>query len=327
MKHIYLPSIILFMSFIFVACRMDKPDPLPEGHKYSVKLNIDRELTLNEEDEPLTMVKGAPYDLYAIQVYKKGISGKYGKYAYGIFDNENDMVLELPAGSTYKIEMTMVPNGASLIAKGENGGYLEPFSLGGFNAGPGKVTNVFNVSVSTYINKMDSGFATLSRQGAEAIGFNRPPISRFYGVIDNFTPSEDTGLTFNLKWVCFALTVVPEGFTEGSIEIEMEGAPKLTVKPDDPTAITKKVFTLDHSLSSDDWTADDYSESVPIEVTWIKADGTRKVFRPADTPTIIKRRYNKIFPIPCGNTTPEGNITVDKEDEILIDEVDTLARP
>lgn len=327
MKHIYLPSVILFMSFVFVACRMDKPDPLPEGPKYSIKLNIDRELTLNEEDEPLTMVKGAPYDLYAIQVYKKGITGNYSKYVYGIFDNENDMVLELPAGSTYKIEMSMVPNGALWIAKGENGGYLEPFTLGGYNAGPGKVTNAFTVSVSTYLNKLNSGYSSLKQEGAESTGFNRPPISRFYGVIDNFTPSEDTQLTFNLKWVCFALTVVPEGFTEGSIEIEMEGAPKLTVKPDDPTAITKKVFTLDHSLSSDDWTADDYSESVPIAVTWIKADGTRKVFRSADTPTIIKRRYNKIFPIPCNDTTPEGNITINKEDEILIDEVETLARP
>lgn len=327
MKHIYLPSLILFMSLAFVACRMDKPDPLPEGSKYTIKLNIDRELTINEEDEPLTMVKGAPYDLYAIQVYRKGITGNYSKYAYGIFDNESDMVLELPAGSTYKIEMTMVPNGASLIAKDENGGYLEPFTLGGFNAGPGKVTNAFTVSVSTYINKMNSGYATLGRQDAEAIGFNRPPISRFYGVIDNFTPSEDSRLTIDLKWVCFALTVAPEGFTEGSIEIELDGAPKLTVKPEDPTVITKKVFTLDHSLSSDDWTADNYSESVPIAVTWIKADGTRKVFRSADTPTIIKRRYNKIFPIPCDDTTPEGNITVNKEDEILIDDIETFARP
>lgn len=327
MKHIYLSCSILLLSAALVSCRLDKPDPLPQGPTYSIKLNIDRERTIDEEDEPLTMVKGAPCDLYAVQVYKKGITGSYGKYAFGIFDNENDMVLDLPAGSTYKIEMTMVPNGASVIAKGENGGYREPFMISGFEAGPGKVTNKFTVSSSSYLTKLNSGYATLIGNNSETVGYNLPPISRFYGVADNFSPSEDTRLTIGLKWVCFALTVIPDGFTEGSIEIEMEGAPKLTVKPDSPSAITKKIFTFDHSLDTDEWMDDNYSETVPTRITWVKSDGSRKILRDKSTPTIFKRRYNKIFPIPCGDTAPEGNITINKEDEILIDEVETIARP
>lgn len=327
MKYIYFPVFILSLSAVLVSCRLDKPEPLPQGPTYSVKLNIDRERTIHEEDEPLTMVKGVPYDLYAVQVYKKGITGNYAKYAYGIFDNENDMVLDLPAGSTYKIEMTMVPNGASVIAKGENGGYREPFMLGGYNAGPGKVTRAFTPSISSYINKMNSGHAVLIRESAETAGYNRPPVSRFYGVADNFTPTENCNLTMELKWVCFALTIAPEGFTEGSIEIEMEGAPKLTLTPDDPTAITKKIFTFDHSLSSEDWTGDNYSETVPIAITWFKSEGTKVIFRDPSTPTVIKRRYNKIFPLPCGGAAPEGNVTITKEDEILTDEVETVARP
>lgn len=326
MKYFGAATFLLFMSVIFISCQPDKPEPLPGGPKYSIRLNIDRERTINEENEPLTMVKGVPYDLYAVQIYKKGLNNNYSKYAYGIFDNENDMFVELPAGATYKIEMTMVPDGASVIAKGENGGYLEPFATGGFGAGPGKVTNEFKTSVSSYIVKLNSGYAVLGQSGGQQTGFNRPPISRFYGVVDNFTPDADTELTMELKWVCFGLTVVPEDFTEGTIEIEMESAPKLTVTPDDPTAVTKKIFTFDHSLNSEDWTAPDYSESIPITVTWIKADGTRVVFRPASTPTTVKRKQNKIFRIPCGDG-PHGNLTITKEDEILTDDVEIIARP
>ncbi|WP_298063245.1 hypothetical protein [uncultured Rikenella sp.] len=327
MKHFHFPVFILWLSAALVSCRLDKPEPLPQEPTYSVRLNVDCERTIQEADEPLTMVKGAPYDLYAVQVYKKGVTGNYGKYAYGIFDNENDMVLDLPAGSTYKIEMTMVPNGVSVIAKGENGGYREPFMTGGFDAGPGKVTRAFTQSFSSYINKMNSGYAMLIGEGAEPAGYNRPPVSRFYGVVDNFTPTENSSLTIALKWVCFALTIVPEEFTEGSIEIEMEGAPMLTLTPGNPGAITKKIFTFAHSLSSEDWTDDNYSETVPISITWVKGDGTKVVLRDRSNPTVIKRRYNKIFTLPCGDAAPKGNITITKEDEILIDEVETVARP
>lgn len=328
MKNNLFPAFILAMSVFFISCRTDKPDPLPQGPTCSVRLKIDRERMLDESDEPLAMVKGTPHDLYAVQVYRKSsLGGKDGKYAYGIFDNENDMNLELETGNTYKIEMTMVPDGASLIAKGENGGYQEPFVIGGAGGAPGKTTNRFISSTVQYIEKLNSGYAVINREDDEPTGYNRPPISRFYGVADNFTPTGNTELAIDLKWVCFGLTVVPQDFTEGRIEIEMRGAPLLTVTPDAPDAVTKKIFTFEHSLNSDDWTADDYSENIPIAITWFKSDGTSIVFRDIATPTSIKRKVNKIFSIPCGNDGPAGNIAINKEDEILVDDEEIIARP
>ena len=72
MKHFHFPVFILWLSAALVSCRLDKPEPLPQEPTYSVRLNVDCERTIQEADEPLTMVKGAPYDLYAVQVYKKG---------------------------------------------------------------------------------------------------------------------------------------------------------------------------------------------------------------------------------------------------------------
>lgn len=293
---------------------MEKPDPLPQGPTYTVHLAVDREL-IDEEDMPITMGQSSPNDLYAVQVYRKSGSN-YPKYAYGIFDDENAMTLELPAGATYKIEMTLVSDGATTIAQGANGGYMEPFVIGGFGSGPGKVTNEFAAAASTYMSKLSTGYATVNEAGGMQTGYNRPQISRFYGITDNFTPTGDANLTIALKWVTFGLTVIPEDFNEGSIEIEMEGAPKLTLTPADPTAITKKPFTFEHPLGADDWTTDNYSEDIPMSIVWIKGNGSRVVLRDKTAPTTFKRRIEKILRLPLGNA--DGNkVIISKDDEIF----------
>lgn len=303
---------------------MDKPDPLPQGPTYTVHLNIDREF-VDEEDMPMTMAQSSSNDLYAVQVYKKSGSN-YPRYAYGIFDNENAMTLELPAGATYKIEMTLVSDGATVIAKGTNGGYLEPFLIGGLGSGGGKVTNEFTLATSTYMSKLSTGYATVNEVGGIQTSYIRPSLSRFYGVTDNFTPTGDANLTIALKWVTFGLTVIPEGFNEGTIEIEMDGAPKLTLTPTDPAAITKKPFTFDHSLSSEDWTADNYSEDIPMSIVWIKGDGSRTVLRDKTAPTTFKRRVEKVLRLPLGNA--DGNkVVISKDDETFTSSEEEVIAP
>ena len=325
MRHLYTPLFVLLFSITLTACRLDKPDPLPKGTTCKIQLSPQRESGLVESDEPLTMATGAK-DLYAIQVMKKGSTNKFAKYAYGVFDNESDMVLELTAGTTYQIEITMIPEGTALIAQDNNGGYHEPFIISGASGGPGKITNQFVTSIINAIETINTGYAYIQpSDNSEPVGYNRPPISRYHGSIE-VTPSEDTELSIDLKWVCFGLTVVPTDFTEGRIEIEMEGAPMLTLTPDAPDAITKQIFTFEHSLSSSDWTADDYTEEIPIAITWIKADGSKVFFRYASDPTTVKRKTNKIFQISCSNNT-NGNIIIDKEDPTLTDDVETLVVP
>ena len=107
----------------------------------------------------------------------------------------------------------------------------------------------------------------------------------------------------------------------------MEDAPTLTVTPENPDAVTKQIFTFDHSLSSDDWRADDYSESVPISVTWVKSDGTRIVFRDQSTPTTLKRKINTILSLSLGEETSNSNVTINREEEILTDQVEVIVRP
>lgn len=319
MKRIFCSAWLLFLPFIFVSCRLDKPDPLPEKPKYTVRLLLDRELGIEEADEPLTLTKTTSDDLYAIQVYKKGIGSQYSKYAYGIFDDESQMNLELEIGSTYKIEVSLVPNGKSVIAKGENGGYQTPFLVGGFSGAPGKVTNQFVASSLNNYLENTSGKAAISEDGKE---YARPPIERYYGVVEDYRPEEGGSLVIPLKYVCFGLTVVPEDFTEGSIEIKMNGAPTLTLTPDDPNAITRKIFTFENFMGND-WAADDYSEDIAISIVWTKANKDKSTFSKAYK---ITRKTNKVLTVRCGNNK-QGQIVLNKEDATLVDDNEIIEHP
>ncbi len=314
----------ILTSCICVSCRLDKPDPLPEKPKCSLRLVLDRELEIEEADEPLipfkTATKTSSDDLYAVQVYKKGLS--YSKYGYGIFDDESAINLPLEVGLTYKIEVSLVLNGKNLIAKGINGGYEAPFTIGGFSGGPGKVTNQFVQSTSNYIETINEGKAVLKEDGVE---YSRPPISRYYGMVEDYRAKEDEALSIPLKLAGFGLTIVPKGFTAGSIEVKMDGAPTFTLTPDEPAAITKKIFTFENFGGLEDWTTDDYSENIKIAITWTNANNEKITFGKPTTSYKIIRKTNKILTFSCGDGN--GQILFDREDDTLTDDSETLERP
>lgn len=317
-------SFILLTALGLVSCRLDKPDPLPERPKYSVRLLFEREGESQESEEPLSLLQAATKastdDLYAVQVYKKGLS--YSKYGYGIFDDESAINLPLEVGSTYKIEVSLVPNGKNLIAKGINGGYETPFTIGGFSGGPGKATNQFVQSTSNYIETMNEGKAVLKEDGVE---YSRPPISRYYGVVEDYQAKEDEALSIPLKLAGFGLTIVPKGFTEGSIEVKMDGAPTFTLTPDAPDAVTQKIFTFENFGGLEEWTTDDYSENIKIAITWTKANNKKITFGKPTTSYKITRKTNKILTLSCGDGT--NHIVFDREDDTLTDDPETLERP
>ncbi|MDE6499921.1 MAG: hypothetical protein K2K83_04370, partial [Rikenella sp.] len=125
-------------------------------------------MEIEESDEALlnkTETKASTNDLYAVQV-KQGLKN----YGYGIFDDEHLINLPLQIGSTYTIEVSLVPNGKNVIAKGANGGYEAPFKNGSSinsNNVPGKITNEFIVTSDPYIENMNEGKAVVKEDGTE----------------------------------------------------------------------------------------------------------------------------------------------------------------
>lgn len=323
----YLSPLLLsvFVSTWLYSCRTDKPDPIPTGREYTIQLALDRE-RVDIEGSPLSAVKGKPNDIYAVQIWEKKQIDQalYTRYAYGIFDDEAALEVTLPEGSYYKIEVTMVPNAMSVIAKDADGKYQAPFTTSGINGGNNAPTNQFTLSKSLYLNNINIGNSVL----ADGTSYTRPDISRFYGVTDNFSPTGNATLRIGLKWVVFGLTVIPENMSGGSIKVEMDGAPTMTIRSDDPTSISQKIFTFKHTDPKSDWCADNYTESIPLTLTWTKSDGSEQVLRAASDPILFKRRQECIIRVDLSadNGSADG-VIVTKEDETLTSSDEIVINP
>lgn len=322
MKIFGMAAMIGGCMLVNTACRLDRPDPLPQGPVYSVLLDLEKE-SVEEHDRPIGATKAEEKDIYAVQVYKGLL-----KYAYGIFDDPAQMRLELEEGKSYKIEVTVIERATALLASAGSGMYGAPFDLGGVGAGPGKITNTFiknKTGSNVGMNNLTKGTTALP-EGNGVKEYDRPPVSRFYGVVEGIQPEEGMRIKIPLKWVCFALTVQPQDFLEGTLEIEMEGAPKLTIAAGEPEAVTQKVFCFAHLTKSDgDWREEEYQETVPTTIRWIKADGTEVLLR-ENAPFIFKRKFEKILQVVCGDEPNDGLLT-EKEEVTLQPEEPEIIRP
>lgn len=324
-RPLFYLSIILLTASGTLSCRLDKPDPLPERPKCTVRLVLDRETGVEESDEPLQLSKTSANDLYAVQIYKKGNrSYSLTPSMYGIFDDETLITLPLEFDKLYKIEVSQVPNGKNLIARGDNGGYNAPFWVGGLSGNPGKVNNQFVVtSMNNFIQGINKGTAKIIQTNGTQAEYDWPPISRFYGVIEDYRPEEGGEVVIPLKLVGFGLTIVPQRFSEGTIEIKINFGPTFTLTPENPRAITKQIFTFKNPKNQD-WTEDDYSEEIGMSIVWTKADREKVTFRTSTDPITVRRKTNKILTLPCGDKT-SNSIVFDREDDTLTDDHETLA--
>lgn len=313
MRKIY-PSLLGMLLLLLAGCRNDKPSPDPDsGTQYEVKLNLKREkVTIDEA--PLEMSKASTNDLYGVQIWKE--DSDLTPVAYGFFDDLSKMKLPLDASSTYKIEVTLVPNGKNVIGVDVVGNYRAPFLMQDRDGT--KLDNTFHFTSDRYFFRLNRGYAS-----HVSIGMKNPsPIcemSRFYGKIENFTPTANSTLNLELKWVVFGLTIIPEGLTEGtSLYLYMGGGPEIEIFPDNPNAYQKNIFTFSgEGGSSANWEDDDYSEAIPMQILWKKENE----YYPIEildindpNPMVFKRRVEHIIRV---NLTDENDFDISRESEEL----------
>lgn len=303
------------MSAILTGCRTDKSGIEPVSRKsYTIQLKANREI-ISIEEKPLSAVRSSSDDLYGVQIWDI-TGGTPQPYAYGLFNDASKIELKLTEGNDYKIEMTLFPNGIQSI-KPATAGYKEPFGL---SSGNPKLENKFIVSSSVYMNRLGSGQVYFEDTGTTQ---NHPKLSRFHGVVEQFTPIGDESIDIELKWVVFGLTVIPEGLTEGKLLISLDGDPNIQITPSSPNAITKQIHTFKRANPAlGDWCSDDYFEKIPMKITWVKGDLTRVVILDTDDPNPIqfKRRVEKILRIRLDESPSIGggnSFEISKEDETL----------
>lgn len=254
----------LFVSALFmVGCSSStedviEPDTPKEEKDIQVSIGFSGEI-LNITESPLSRATDAK-DWYAFQVYSAPEDGSkgYSYYAYGFFDNKENMIINLKDGYKYKFDVCMVVDGSEKVRY---------FSL--VNAGWTSIGNSFYISSDEHVRYMYEGYLYLKPNDT----YDRPNVDRFFGRTTDYVPTEGGKVDINMKRVSFGAKFVAKEFTEGSLEISVEGAPIIDLAASEGSEIQDIISfnNLEQAYTS----TTEYSESIPVNITWVKTDGVR----------------------------------------------------
>lgn len=289
-------AIAMLTCIGFTACNNDVIET-PEPETYTVKLGWAGEI-LDVSYEPMT--RATTDDLYGIQVYSlpksAGSTVEWTPYAYGLFDDPNNITITLQSGYKYKFVATIVKNGKKKLnySKGVTPTfYFAPFVLNNSNS---YLTNKFDYQVSIYFGYSQYGTAYLANP--EEI-YDRPNVERFYGELSNYIPNESSNLKIDMKRASFGAKFIATGklAVDGKLEIQLDNAPKMELALTAGADEISDIFTFYEVKSA--WAKDDYTEDVNVSLNWNRIDGT---VQPLGTHLVTFKR----------NTTTVVEVKIDK---------------
>ena len=107
---------ILFIGSTLFSCSNNEDELLSkeqeenEQETYTISFDLGGEF-ISTSETPLSRTEVISKKIYGINVYyKKDDNSSYQNYAYGLFDNIEDMTISLIGGYKYKFECSMVKN-------------------------------------------------------------------------------------------------------------------------------------------------------------------------------------------------------------------------
>lgn len=264
------------------------------------------------EEEPIT--KGtATSNVYGINVYYSTDGSDYSNvYAYGLFDNTEDMSISLLTGYYYKFVCTMVKNAKSTVYNSSDV-YYYPFQNN--NNIYSLMDNVFVTGGETYLTGLASGDAhifgcgTPTDQNFTAV----PALDRYYGEISDYQPVVGGTVDIELKRAVYGVKFVVTGMAEnvGNLTITCPGVTSTTSNNGE----TEPVIRCFNDLFTA-W--DDDQVTLPVNVTyamngleWVGDDSDLSW----DQDIVFKRNY--LTTITVNVTFPKGKVEFNLEETLL----------
>lgn len=310
MKNLGL-SLIALAGLMFVACN-EEPLTKPEGPKeYTVSLQLGGEildiaygdLTKGEND----------HDLYGIEVFSKvvGSNDSYGHYAYGLFDNMSGVTINLLDGYEYQFVASMVVDGKEKINYYSDG-YSSPFFHIGTEIGSTSIGTQFVYSNSVYFGSMGlgSGYSSLLNTSNSVY---HPCLDRYYGEVSGFVPGQNTSVSIDMKRTAFGLNVRTQGFTEGTLSIQVEQGSTLALSY--PDTELNRIFTFNYVQSA--WYTDNYKETIPVSIIWTKDNGNEVLL--ASQSFDFYRNKVTIITVQVAEASSASSISVNLESDPMTD--------
>lgn len=288
MKAKHLLFALFALSLGATACENDNIDSQQPSEPKTYTLKFRRGGEADVTYDPLTRFTPDDRDLYGVQVYHKpATTGSYEYYAYGLFDNVEDMELEVKENYQYKFEFKLIDDGKDkifcdsiLVDNNYYLGYDQPFR--GKNKYNGasensitKLTNEFSYAEDRYFS--DNSYIKTTDGKTSLYPEN---MDFYYGEITNYQPTENgTILSVYFKHMIFGFKInIGDWFDNGKITFSLLDK-SYTLKPDNKEF--EKTYAHHNASGSygyRDWYGcDDLSKAyyhTTLDFKWTKADET-----------------------------------------------------
>lgn len=326
MKIFRLIGMLLIGSSTLFSCSNNEDELLPKEQEqtnqetYTISFNLGGEF-ISTSETPLSRTEVTPKKIYGINVYyKKDGDMNYQNYAYGLFDNIEDMTISLISGYKYKFECSMVKNDADTLYHDDNM-YYAPFHQGKLNYDIYKGTileNKFNISTTNYIQIQGLKFGETSLKGKRGYNdiANYPQTDRFYGELTDYVPTKDGVANIDLKRTAFGLKFIVTPPVDGALSvsyiwIDNGGSmnPNIKVSADDNILESSSMYTFYEVYEC--WQAEDYIKVLTIQLKWERANGATQMFEKTIT---AKRNVLTTININVNGSTTDSSLGVKEDD-------------
>ncbi|MBR3703137.1 MAG: hypothetical protein IKM12_06275 [Alistipes sp.] len=293
---------ILSLLLVATLCSCSKEDtPTQDEDKfYTVSLKFNGDITM--ADSPLTRGTSTD-DLYGLLVWQDG-----SFFGSGLFDNVESMKVRLQSSKKYKFVVTAVKNGKNVLY-----GNSHPF---GSSEHPLKLSNKLEGGNEHFYNYFRLGRSKMKDDEY----YNYPETDRFYGEVDNYTPTENGVVNMDLKRTAFGLQYKVSGVSDGTVSITIENYEQTFFAKSDITTdyiSEEKVITFEDVYSAWQY-ADNYTDKVTVSASWARGNGITQDLGSKEVD--VKRNRMNIIHIKLATDESGNSLGIDAESDSDMDD-------
>ena len=305
-----------------ISCNKEDKKAAEEESLYKVSLKIGGEITT--ADSPLTKADENNI-LFGISVYRDG-SADNNSFAYGLFDNINDISIFLLSGHSYTFKCTLIKNGKLCVGNYNNIEYYSPFRLvksGSRTAG--RLTNTFTYYEEEYT------YSRYHLNVTDAVEYNNDhklkcDADRYYCEVYNYTPSVNGSVDLNLKHSVVGLKYSLSGLTDGSLAIKIKRSYNsysyyiVDTSVNSDTESEGLILECNNVLSSYNY-PDTYTETATVSLVWTRGNNIVQNLGSVDVE--LKRNMMNCIRINLSSSSGDAQFGITQEaDDLTTESVD-----
>lgn len=360
---IAISAIAIIVSVMTAGCTSDHGPESDGNHRYDKDTKKEKPYLMRlsfggdyveQSEEPLQRASssGSYAGINVTRRPKNDPNASPEKYAYGVFTDKNNIVIELFSGYTYDFEATVLTDKTDRLSTSTilGKGYTTPFSFniksvqptmmptqdaGKFHYNQKESSSAYE-NPSYYLHQISSGTAFVDFDDndlhAHPANYAHPRSHRFYGTINNVDPemlvtaSGSEPIEIDMRYKCFGLKIdassIPEGTTLTWVDKNIDDINNVY----EGLVFPEKIELSKNGITEweDIYSVSDLRGNDPIDFTlaftWDRGMGTKDKFEANISVRPGIRKILKIVFDGGANTRYEGNIILN-EDPIDLDDV------